>query len=62
MLYYNLACSEVALGRVDDALADLRRAVEMAPPLGEFARADEDLAAIREEPGFAEITAAHGAG
>jgi tetratricopeptide (TPR) repeat protein len=62
MLYYNLACSEVALGRVDDALADLRRAVEMAPPFAEFARGDEDLAAISGEPGFAEITAARGAG
>lgn len=56
MLFYNLACSEAALGRVDDALADLRRAVEMAPPFADFARVDEDLAAIRDVPEFAEVT------
>jgi tetratricopeptide (TPR) repeat protein len=56
MVFYNLACSESLLGRAEDALADLRRAVQLAPSFAAFARGDEDLAAIRETPEFDEIT------
>lgn len=56
LVFYNVACSESKLGRASDALAHLRRAVQLMPELAEYARDDEDLAAIREEPAFAEIT------
>jgi tetratricopeptide (TPR) repeat protein len=54
-LYYNTACFESRAGRTDAALAHLRRAVELLPALADTARADEDLAALREQAGFAEI-------
>jgi tetratricopeptide (TPR) repeat protein len=54
-VYYNTACFESRAGRVDAALAHLRRAVELSPSLAETARTDDDLAALREEAGFAEI-------
>jgi tetratricopeptide (TPR) repeat protein len=56
-LYYNTACFEARAGRIDAALAHLRRAVELSPSLAEFARTDEDLAALREQAAFAEIVA-----
>lgn len=55
-LLYNVACSESLLGRTDDALAHLRRAVELMPELSRFASDDEDLAPLRGEPAFAELT------
>jgi len=55
VLYYNTACFEARAGRIEDALTHLRRAVELLPPLAESAREDEDLAALREQAGFAEI-------
>lgn len=54
-VYYNTACLESRAGRTDAALAHLRRAVELSPSLAELARDDEDLAALREDAGFAEI-------
>ncbi len=55
-LYYNTACFESRAGRTDAALAHLRRALELAPEMSELARDDDDLAALRAEPEFAEIT------
>lgn len=54
-VYYNTACFESRAGRIEAALAHLRRAVELSPSLAELARGDDDLAALREQPGFAEI-------
>jgi tetratricopeptide (TPR) repeat protein len=54
-VYYNTACFEARAGRVDAALAHLRRAVELSPSSAELARGDDDLAALREQPGFAEL-------
>ena len=54
---YNVACSESLLGRTEDALGHLRRAIELMPELGRFARTDEDLASLRDEPAFTELTA-----
>ena len=54
-LYYNTACFESRAGRIDAALAHLRRAVELSPSLAEAARTDDDLAALRERAEFAEI-------
>ena len=62
LVYYNVACSESLLGRTEDALAHLRRAIELRPALAEYARADEDLAALRDDPAFAEITAERSGG
>ena len=55
-LYYNTACFESRAGRIDVALAHLRRALELAPEMGELARDDDDLAALRAQPEFGEIT------
>ena len=44
---YNLACAEAQAGRLDDALAHLRRALELRPELAEWSQQDEDLAALR---------------
>jgi tetratricopeptide (TPR) repeat protein len=55
-LLYNVACCESLLGRTDDALSHLRRAVELMPEIARFAPSDEDLAALRDEPAFTELT------
>jgi tetratricopeptide (TPR) repeat protein len=49
---YNLACFESLAGRPDDALAHLSEAIELDPRMREWARTDEDFAAIREDPRF----------
>jgi len=54
-VYYNTACFESRAGRIDAALAHLRRAVELKPAMADLAREDDDLAALRERPEFAEI-------
>ncbi len=54
-VYYNTACFEARAGRTADALAHLRRAVELSPMLAELARGDDDLAALREQAAFTEI-------
>jgi tetratricopeptide (TPR) repeat protein len=56
-VYYNTACFESRAGRTEAALAHLRRAVELSPSLAEHARHDDDLAALRDLPGFADIVA-----
>jgi hypothetical protein len=56
-VYYNTACFESLAGRIDDALAHLRRAVELLPALAELAREDEDFEPLRERPEFAKIIA-----
>ncbi len=53
--YYNTACFESRAGRTDAALDHLRRAIELSPELAALARDDDDLAALRERPAFAEI-------
>jgi hypothetical protein len=54
-LVYNVACSESLLGRTNDALAHLRRAIQLMPEITRVARDDQDLAALRDEPGFAAL-------
>jgi mannose-6-phosphate isomerase-like protein (cupin superfamily) len=49
---YNLACAEALAGRADDAIAHLRRALELRPELKELAQKDEDLVSLRELPGW----------
>jgi tetratricopeptide (TPR) repeat protein len=47
---YHVACAEALAGRPDDAIAHLRRALELRPELAEHARADEDFVTLRERP------------
>jgi tetratricopeptide (TPR) repeat protein len=54
-LYYNTACFEARAGRIEAALAHLRRAIELLPDLAESAQADDDLSALRGHPGFTEL-------
>jgi tetratricopeptide (TPR) repeat protein len=55
VLLYNLACAEALLGETDDALAHLREAIAGDPGIVDWAREDEDLASIRDDPRFAEL-------
>jgi tetratricopeptide (TPR) repeat protein len=55
LAYYNTACFEARAGRTDAALAHLKRAIELTPPLAGLAREDDDLAALRDHASFAEI-------
>jgi tetratricopeptide (TPR) repeat protein len=49
---YNLACAEALAGRMDDAVAHLRRALELKPEWAEMAQKDDDFASLREAPGW----------
>ena len=49
---YNLACAEALAGRTADALVHLRRALEQRPEWNEMAEADNDLASLRDLPGW----------
>jgi tetratricopeptide (TPR) repeat protein len=55
---YNLACAESLLGRTDEALGHLGQAVEADPRFRKHAASDEDFAAIRDDPRFAELVGA----
>jgi tetratricopeptide (TPR) repeat protein len=48
---YNLACAEALVGRSDDAVAHLARALELKPEWAEMAAKDDDFASIRGLPG-----------
>ena len=61
-LYYNLACLEALQGSRDQALAALRRAVELVrdesrQELAAAARGDEDLESLRGDPEFDALVA-----
>ena len=49
---YNLACAEALAGNADDALAHLKRALDLKPEWAEMASKDDDLAPIRALPGW----------
>jgi tetratricopeptide (TPR) repeat protein len=51
-LLYNLACMEARGGQPADALAHLRRAVELEPKWAAHAAKDADFASIRDDPAF----------
>jgi hypothetical protein len=61
-LLYWTACWEALAGRRDDALAHLRRALELDPALAAWAAEDEDLDAIRDDPRFPAPAGARGGG
>jgi uncharacterized Ntn-hydrolase superfamily protein len=52
MLLYDLACFECLDGRTADALAHVRRAVELDPGLRPAIAADSDFAALAADPEF----------
>ena len=54
-VFYNLACVESLTGRTDDAIAHLRRAIELAERFRAYARDDSDFDAIRDAPGFRQL-------
>ena len=47
---YHVACAKALVGRPDEAVEHLRRALELRPALAEHARADDDFASLRERP------------
>jgi len=49
---YNLACAHARAGRPVDALDRLREAIALEERFRELAQTDEDLASIRNDPGF----------
>lgn len=54
---YNLACAESLAGRRDDALAHLRRSIELDETFGESAEKDSDFDPIRDHPEFVSVIA-----
>jgi tetratricopeptide (TPR) repeat protein len=56
-LLYNVACAESLAGRKADAIAHLRRSLELSasPRFREFAKDDSDLDPLRDEPEFKEL-------
>jgi hypothetical protein len=52
-LHYNYACFSTLAGETDDeTFQHLERSIESFPPFREQARADDDLAAVRDDPRF----------
>ena len=49
---YNLACVQALLGDRDQALANLREALNLAPTLVPWSKEDPDLASLRPDPRF----------
>jgi quercetin dioxygenase-like cupin family protein len=59
-VHYNLACAKARAGRADEALEDLRRAVELQPSFAEYAQSDDDLASIRDDERFPIVSTEEG--
>ena len=55
LLHYNVACCESLTGQTAEALAHLRRAIELSEQFREYAKHDSDLDAMRGEPAFQEL-------
>ncbi len=51
-IHYRLACVESLAGNADRALAELQTAIDGAERFRGYAKTDEDLAAIRDDPRF----------
>jgi mannose-6-phosphate isomerase-like protein (cupin superfamily) len=52
MLLYDLGCAEALAGRLDYALENVRRALELKPEWADHARKDPDLEEVRKLPGW----------
>jgi hypothetical protein len=55
LLFFNLACAESLIGQKEEALGHLRQAIAMSEEFRGYAREDSDLAALRDDPRFAEV-------
>lgn len=51
-MHYQLACYTALDGRLDEAMEHLRSALAGNPSIAEWARTDDDLAALRDRPGW----------
>lgn len=51
-LHYNLGCLHAVQGRRTEALAEIRRAIELEPEALNWARDDDELDALRGDPEF----------
>jgi tetratricopeptide (TPR) repeat protein len=56
-LFYNVACCESLAGRKDEAIAHLRRAIELSERTRAFLDGDTDLDPLRQDPAFKELLA-----
>ncbi len=56
-LHFNVACCESLAGRPADAIAHLRRAIELDDEIQVWLAEDTDLDPLRGEPGFSELQA-----
>jgi tetratricopeptide (TPR) repeat protein len=56
VLFYNLACAEARLGEKEAALGHLAQAVALEDRFAEYARDDDDLATLRDDPRFPAAT------
>lgn len=56
-LFFNVACCESLAGQKDEAIAHLRRAIELSEQTRSLLEGDSDLDPIREDPAFKELLA-----
>jgi quercetin dioxygenase-like cupin family protein len=56
-VFYNVACCESLAGQKDQAIAHLRRAIELSERMRSFLEGDSDLDPLREDPAFKELLA-----
>jgi hypothetical protein len=56
-LLYNVACCESLAGQKDEAIAHLRRAIELSGQTRSYLEGDSDLDLIREDPAFKDLLA-----
>jgi tetratricopeptide (TPR) repeat protein len=49
-ILYNIARAKVLVGRPDEAIGHIRRAVELNPDLREYAAKDDDFASLHDRP------------
>ena len=54
-LFYNVACCESLAGEKDQAIAHLRRAIELSERTRPLLEGDSDLDPIRQDPAFKEL-------
>ncbi len=54
-LFFNVACCESLAGQKDEAIAHLRRAIELSEQTRSFLEGDSDLDPIRADPAFQEL-------
>jgi hypothetical protein len=54
-LHYNLACLEAVEGNAGPALERLRRAIALRPACAAWARDDDDLVSLRDDPRFTQL-------